>query len=114
MYLHIEKSIRDKIEELRTNNEKIILNLNDGAGKFSDNKASCALDLYFDILLVNPNEDLHEYGEMLSSDIGPIFMKPYSSVYLEQENTLKKGSLGVNVLAGEKSGIICHDVKIKK
>ncbi|WP_088809270.1 MULTISPECIES: iron-sulfur cluster biosynthesis family protein [unclassified Listeria] len=114
MYLSISQMIQEKIAELRQANERLVLNLNDGAGKYSDYDASCALDLYFDLIVVAQNEDLKEYSSVLSSTLGSVYMKPYSLAYLDEQNSLTTASMGIFALVGETSGVICQNVKLKR
>ncbi len=114
MYLSISQIIQEKIAALRQSNERLVLNLNDGAGKYSDFCASCAADLYFDLIIVPQNEDLAEYSSLLPSTLGSIYMKPYSLTYLDEQNSLKVTSMGTYALVGETSGVICQNVKLKR
>lgn len=111
--IEVSKEAAEKILNKKPDEAKLILNLNDGAGKFSDLAGSCSLDLAFDLVFVGSDEDLHEYTAEVDSDIGTFYVKPYSLDYLDQENHLRVSSMGMLVLSGTYSGIISGNVPVK-
>lgn len=113
MRIELSEEAAEKVLNQKPDGAKLILNLNDGAGKFSDLAGSCSLDLAFDLVFANSNEDLHEYTAEIDSDIGTFYAKPYSLDYLNQDNHLRVSGMGMLVLSGTYSGTISGNVPVK-
>jgi len=93
--------------------KKILLNFDDGVGVFSVEQATCGLAVLFDLIIVDNNYNSIDYNYKIQSDIGNIYMKEYSSEFLDQNNSLIQNENGSISLTGEYSGIIDGNVRIK-
>ncbi|EUJ30310.1 hypothetical protein MFLO_10823 [Listeria floridensis FSL S10-1187] len=113
MRIDISEEAAEIIRKRKPENAKLVLNLNDGAGMFSDVAGSCSLDLLFDVVFANQDAELGEYAAEIESNLGTIFAKPYSLKYLDEGNYLRVSSMGMLVLGGAYSGMISGNVLLK-
>ncbi|MCH4008997.1 iron-sulfur cluster biosynthesis family protein [Companilactobacillus sp.] len=64
------------------NDKNIILDLDDGLGRFSG-EGDCALITKFRIIMVDKDEDLSDYSIKLDSVMGPIYYKESAEEFLK-------------------------------
>nr|WP_010011427.1 iron-sulfur cluster biosynthesis family protein [Loigolactobacillus coryniformis] len=77
-----------KLAKYLVADKQIILDLDDGVGKFSK-VGSCALNLSYRLLIVDAAEDISEdYSGTLDSTVGTLRIKPYSTQYLDEDMRL--------------------------
>ncbi|CAK8054333.1 iron-sulfur cluster biosynthesis family protein [Eupransor demetentiae] len=91
---------KDRLQKYLKNDAKIVLDFDDGVGPFSD-EANCTLALSFNLVFVNKDADLHEFGAKISSNLGDVYAKPYS---LDQMNEHMKVDLDPKYLRYSLSG----------
>ncbi|WP_086315633.1 hypothetical protein A5821_003133 [Enterococcus sp. 7F3_DIV0205] len=88
MYLKISDAAQVKLTPYIENKSVIILDLDDGVGKYSK-MGVCSLDTSFRILILDQLQEKTDFGLVLDSDIGAIYIKDYSKRYLDEEMTLE-------------------------
>ncbi|MFD0896757.1 iron-sulfur cluster biosynthesis family protein [Loigolactobacillus binensis] len=82
MFLTVTAAAQAKLAKYLTAERQLILDLDDGVGKYSK-LGSCALNLSYRLLVVDAATDISEdYSGILASTIGPLHIKPYSTEYL--------------------------------
>ncbi|RRG04115.1 MAG: iron-sulfur cluster biosynthesis family protein [Lactobacillus sp.] len=88
MFLTITDAAKEKLAKYLVADKQIILDLDDGVGKFSK-VGSCALNLSYRLLIVDAAEDISEdYSGTLDSTVGTLHIKPYSTQYLDEDMRL--------------------------
>ncbi|ANK59099.1 MULTISPECIES: iron-sulfur cluster biosynthesis family protein [Loigolactobacillus] len=88
MKLTITDAAKQKLANYLGADKKLILDLDDGVGKYSK-LGSCALNLSYRLLVVDQDEAIgDEYGGTIDSTVGPINIKPYSKTYLDENMKL--------------------------
>ena len=73
------------------NNAGIILDLDDGVGKYSK-MGVCSLDTGFRLLILDRLQKISDFSLILDSDIGAVYIKDYSKRYLDEEMILEVDS----------------------
>ncbi|MFC6323072.1 iron-sulfur cluster biosynthesis family protein [Companilactobacillus baiquanensis] len=86
MKIEITNDAKNKLQPYVDAGKKIILDLDDGLGRFSG-EGDCALITKFRIIVVSANEDLSDYSIILNSDIGDIYYKQSAEEFID--NSLK-------------------------
>ncbi|WP_283679405.1 iron-sulfur cluster biosynthesis family protein [Lentilactobacillus sp. Marseille-Q4993] len=71
-----------KINAKVTNDERILLSLDDGVGPFSD-AGFCSLETAYDLIVVNKSATTPDYDQPVETNIGQWFVKGYSQTYLD-------------------------------
>lgn len=117
MKITLTKQAQSKLEKHLQPGQKILLDLDDGLGPFS-NEGTCALLTKFRILIVDGTEDLKDYSVHLDSDIGTIYFKDSAKDFLDDgmsirvdpktqllifSNTKETIDKSVNIIAYEES-----------
>lgn len=62
---------------------KIVLDFDDGVGEFSK-VALCTMDMSFNLFFVPPTTPLTDHTEAITSNLGDVYIKPYSKMYLDE------------------------------
>lgn len=87
MYLNISEEAKQKLMPYAKNDAVIVLDLDDGVGRYSK-MGVCSLDTSFRILLLDQAQDRSDFNATVESDLGTIYIKDYSHRYLDKEMTL--------------------------
>ncbi|MFD1902077.1 iron-sulfur cluster biosynthesis family protein [Enterococcus termitis] len=87
MYLNISEEAKAKLMPYVESQAVIILDLDDGVGKYSK-MGVCSLDTSFRILLLDQSQDRSDFTATIRSELGTIYIKDYSPRYLDKEMTL--------------------------
>ena len=80
MYLKISEKAQERLEKY----------VQEGAisvGKYSK-MGVCSLDTSFRLLLLNKKQEKTDYPLTINSDMGEVFIKDYSKMYMDEEMTL--------------------------
>lgn len=85
MRIEITKEAQNKLQKYA--DKKLLLDLDDGFGKYSD-EGTCALLTKFRIIAVDDG-DLKDYPIQLDSAIGKIYFKDSARDFLDEGMTLK-------------------------
>lgn len=88
MYLKVSDEAQVKLTPYIENKSVIILDLDDGVGKYSK-MGVCSLDTSFRLLILDQLQDKSDFSLTLDSTIGAIYIKDYSKRYLDEEMTLE-------------------------
>lgn len=88
MYLNVNDEAKVKLAPYIENKSVIILDLDDGVGKYSK-MGICSLDTSFRLLILNQLQDRSDFNLTVDSDIGAIYVKDYSKRYLDEEMTIE-------------------------
>lgn len=88
MFLKISDEAQVKLTPYIESKAVLILDLDDGVGKYSK-MGVCSLDTSFRLLLLNQLQDKSDFDLTLDSTIGSIYIKDYSKRYLDEEMTLE-------------------------
>ena len=59
------------------------LDFDDGVGPFSK-VGVCSLNQAFQLVIVDKTEDIHDYNEKITTELGDVYYKGYSDMYLDQ------------------------------
>ncbi|MGX7245626.1 iron-sulfur cluster biosynthesis family protein [Enterococcus quebecensis] len=87
MYLTVSDEAQVKLTPYIESKTVIILDLDDGVGKYSK-MGGCSLDTSFRLLILNQLQDKTDFDLTLDSAIGAIYIKDYSKRYLDEEMIL--------------------------
>jgi len=88
MKIEITESAQAKLQPYVTAGKNILLDLDDGFGRFSD-EGTCALLTKFRIIAVDANENLSDYTVHLDSSIGTVYFKDSAKDFLDDGMSLK-------------------------
>jgi len=88
MKITVTKQAQAKLQKYVDADKKILLDLDDGFGRFSD-EGTCALLTKFRIIAVDSREDLKDYPVHLDSSIGTIYFKDSARDFLDDGMSLK-------------------------
>ena len=88
MFLNVSEEVQVKLMPYLEDKAIIVLDLDDGVGKYSK-MGVCSLDISFRLLLLDQLQDKSDFGLTLDSDIGAIYIKDYSKRYLDEKMTLE-------------------------
>ncbi|MFH5810171.1 iron-sulfur cluster biosynthesis family protein [Companilactobacillus sp. FL22-1] len=88
MKIEITEPAQAKLQKYVDAGKKILLDLDDGFGKFS-NEGTCALLTKFRIMVVDTDEDLSDYSTHLESELGTIYFKNSAKEFLDDSMSLK-------------------------
>lgn len=69
-------------------NATVLLDFDDGVGPFSK-VGVCSLNQAFQLVIVDKDEDIHDYNEKIVTELGDVYYKGYSDMYLDQVMQLK-------------------------
>ncbi|MHC5373214.1 iron-sulfur cluster biosynthesis family protein [Enterococcus sp. LJL120] len=90
---------------------KLLLDLDDGVGSFSK-FGVCSLDTSFRVLVVAKDSDLKDYPTALTSPIGDLYIKEYTSNYFAEEPVLELNPRFQNLVLKTASGTVDGNVEI--
>ncbi|MQS75399.1 iron-sulfur cluster biosynthesis family protein [Companilactobacillus halodurans] len=88
MEIKVSEQAKDKLQKYVDAGKKLLLDLDDGFGRFS-NEGDCALITKFRVIAVDSNEDLSDYSVQLDSSLGKIYFKDSAKDFLDDGLTLK-------------------------
>lgn len=85
-------------------NALVLLDFDDGVGPFSK-VGVCSLNQAFQLVIVDKTEDIHDYNEKITTELGDVYYKGYSDMYLDQVMQLKLNPQNMTLrLVGNSSG----------
>ena len=85
-------------------NAIVLLDFDDGVGPFSK-VGVCSLNQAFQLVIVDKDEDIHDYNEKIVTELGDVYYKGYSDMYLDQVMQLKLNPQNMTLrLVGNSSG----------
>ncbi|AKX85357.1 hypothetical protein H318_13134 [Enterococcus durans IPLA 655] len=87
MYLKISEKAQERLQKYTDEGATIILDLDDGVGKYSK-MGVCSLDTSFRLLLLDKKQEKNDYPLTVDSDIGEVYIKDYSKMYMDEAMTL--------------------------
>lgn len=87
MKINVTKEAQAKLQKYVDAGKKLLLDLDDGFGKYSD-EGTCALLTKFRIIAVDDDE-LKDYPIQLDSAVGKIYFKDSARSFLDDGMTLK-------------------------
>ncbi|WP_165003908.1 MULTISPECIES: iron-sulfur cluster biosynthesis family protein [unclassified Enterococcus] len=87
MYLKVSEKAQERLQKYIDEGATVILDLDDGVGEFSK-MGVCSLDTSFRLLLLDKKQGKKDYQLSLDSDIGEIYIKDYSKMYMDESMTL--------------------------
>lgn len=82
MKIELTNEAKNKLQAYVDDGKKVILDLDDGFGRFSG-EGDCALITKFRIIAVDANEDLSDYPITLDSEVGKIYYKKSAEDFLD-------------------------------
>lgn len=88
MKIEITQQAQAKLEKYVKANQNILLDLDDGFGRFSD-EGTCALLTKFRILIVDKTANLVDYTVHLDSELGTIYFKDSAKDFLDDGMSLR-------------------------
>lgn len=88
MKIEISNEAQIKLQKYVDAGKKLLLDLDDGFGRFSD-EGTCALLTKFRIIVVDPTENLSDYTVHLDSALGTIYFKDSAKDFLDDYMKLK-------------------------
>ncbi len=108
MYLKVSENARERLLKYIDEGAMIILDLDDGVGTYSK-MGVCSLDTSFRLLLLDKKQEKNDYPLTLDSDIGEVYIKDYSKMYMDEAMTLTLDPrLGVFKLEGPSGTLDGH------
>lgn len=112
MKLTVTLAAEERIKPYLNDETRLLLSLDDGVGPFSK-VGSCALNIAFEIIAVNKDAETPDYQDVIESNVGPFYVKDYSTKYLDSNLKLDyKANRSALVLSGD-SGIIDSGVRVE-
>ncbi|WDF82343.1 iron-sulfur cluster biosynthesis family protein [Lacticaseibacillus pabuli] len=93
-----------KLRELSAGGKKLILDLDDGVGPFSS-VGICALNIHFNVIAAPADKVSADFNQTLDSEVGPIYIKDYSTDYFGKQPKLSLGSGSIFSFSDE-SGLL--------
>ncbi|EOS8042981.1 iron-sulfur cluster biosynthesis family protein [Enterococcus sp. FSL R5-0957] len=87
MYLKITEQAQERLQKYIDEGATVILDLDDGVGEYSK-MGVCSLDTSFRLLLLDKEQRKNDYKLQLDSDIGDVYIKDYSKMYMDEHMTL--------------------------
>ncbi|MGX7132995.1 MULTISPECIES: iron-sulfur cluster biosynthesis family protein [Enterococcus] len=84
MNIQFSKEAKEKLAPFLSEKAVIVLDLDDGVGKYSK-MGVCSLDTSFRLLVLSEEQDLSDYEAAIASEIGKIYIKEYSKLYMAEE-----------------------------
>ncbi|MFD1417747.1 iron-sulfur cluster biosynthesis family protein [Companilactobacillus keshanensis] len=88
MRIKLTTEAKNKLVAYAEKGKKIILDLDDGLGRFSG-EGDCALITKFRVIIVDSCEDVSDYSIKLNSSLGDIYFKESASEFLQAGLELK-------------------------
>ena len=93
MQLTITKEAEAKLKPyFDDKNAVILLDFDDGVGPFSK-VGVCSLNQAFQLVVAPKEADLHDYDQVLETNLGKVYYKGYSDMYLDQVMQLKDNGM---------------------
>ncbi|MDR0922240.1 MAG: iron-sulfur cluster biosynthesis family protein [Lactobacillales bacterium] len=104
MQLTFDEKTKTKLETLLSTGStptKILFDFDDGVGPLSK-MGNCTINVHFRIVLVDDTANLKEYNAILDSNIGPLYFKDYSKMYMGENMIVSfNPTYGNNILKSE-------------
>ncbi|WP_226789470.1 iron-sulfur cluster biosynthesis family protein [Latilactobacillus graminis] len=100
-----------KIQAKMTSGQKILLDLDDGVGPFS-NVGYCSLDTSFRLLLVPADADIKDYPGEFESNLGPVYYKDYAASYFDEHEILDINDKNQMLTLSNHSGLVDGHISI--
>ncbi|MGX7328860.1 iron-sulfur cluster biosynthesis family protein [Enterococcus bulliens] len=113
--LDIQPEVAAKILAKKQENERILLDNEDGRGPFVDHAISCQLNPSFQLFLVDDSytdEELKDYSLTVETAVGPVSFKESATRLLDQENRLVIEPTYGRIQLKSDGGILASDVKL--
>lgn len=108
MYLKITEQAQERLQKYIDEGATVILDLDDGVGEYSK-MGVCSLDTSFRLLLLDKEQRKNDYKLQLDSDIGDVYIKDYSKMYMDEHMTLSLDPrLGVFTLESPSGSLDSH------
>ena len=108
MYLKITEQAQERLQKYIDEGATVILDLDDGVGEYSK-MGVCSLDTSFRLLLLDKEQRKNDYKLQLDSDIGDVYIKDYSKMYMDEHMTLSLDPrLGVFTLESPSGSLDRH------
>jgi uncharacterized protein YqkB len=111
MFLNISDQAQVKLLPYIEQKAVIILDLDDGVGKYSK-MGVCSLDTSFRILILDQLQDRSDFNLTLDSSIGEVYVKDYSQRYLDEEMILDVDERLQVLTLKSPSGVLDNNVPI--
>ncbi|BBE25205.1 iron-sulfur cluster biosynthesis family protein [Latilactobacillus curvatus] len=111
MALKITPAAVAKIKDKMTPGQKILLDLDDGVGPFS-NVGYCSLDTSFRLLLVPADADIKDYPDEFESNLGAVYYKDYAAGYFDEHEVLDVNEKNQMLTLSNNSGLIDGHISI--
>ncbi|CAH1855995.1 iron-sulfur cluster biosynthesis family protein [Convivina praedatoris] len=87
MEITFTKVATDRLQKFLKPGVKMVLDFDDGVGPFSK-EANCTLSVAYNLLFVNQDADLHDFGLVIPSNLGDVYAKPYSKDQMDEKMTI--------------------------
>ncbi|MBS9338700.1 iron-sulfur cluster biosynthesis family protein [Fructobacillus sp. M2-14] len=113
MKLTFTDEAKARLEKFTGPDKKIVLDFDDGVGPFS-NEANCTLALSFNLVFVNKDADLSEFGATIDSNMGTIYAKPYSLDQMDDDMTVDVNEKYLRYALNGKGGTLDPALGIKQ
>ena len=108
MYLKITEQAQERLQKYIDEGATVILDLDDGVGEYSK-MGVCSLDTSFRLLLLDKEQRKNDYKLQLDSDIGDVYIKDYSKMYMDEHMTLSLDPrLGVFTVESTRGSLDSH------
>lgn len=111
MKMNISEAAEKKIQPYLVDGAKLVLDLDDGVGPYSL-VGTCTLGTSFRLLVVDQDADLKDYSTKMESNMGDIYIKPYSEEYFTQTNVLNINDQLQTMYVSTNSGILDTNVPV--
>ncbi|GAO99123.1 iron-sulfur cluster biosynthesis family protein [Fructobacillus ficulneus] len=113
MKLTFTQAAADRLQKFLGDDVKIVLDFDDGVGPFSD-EANCTLALSFNLVFVNKDTDLSEFGSVIESNLGDVYAKPYSTDQMDEEMTIDVNEKYLRYSLAGRNGELDSALGVKK
>ncbi|MBM7544075.1 iron-sulfur cluster biosynthesis family protein [Periweissella beninensis] len=82
MQLNFDDGIIKRLQEYVVKNAKILLDLDDGSGPYTNHAIACSMGINYRIIMVNNDANIDDYQEELKSNLGIVYSKKYANYTL--------------------------------
>ena len=93
-----------KLRNMSADGKKLILDLDDGVGPFSS-VGTCSLNTHFNLIAAPADRISGDFNQELDSEVGPIYIKDYSTDYFGKQPKITLGSGNIFSFSDE-SGLL--------
>jgi uncharacterized protein YqkB len=117
MKLQVTREAQEKMNAIRQEGDRILLDFEDAIGPFVEAGASCQLYPNFRVLFVPkefPESELAVYDDRVETELGIVYIKSTSERYLDNETKISIEAAYQRMQLVSDSGVLAANVPMKR